>query len=144
MAIDDRDWYRRKKRLEAGLDPNGGYLKGPEEQPRTPSYRKKPGDALVKAVNRKPMSRRQKRKAVKAMNQTRNPRSGRPIRHTNVAAWVWGTLCVSTVIMYALELQGILTFWEVLDEIIWAWNWVVDTAIMIFEIAYEWLQEKVG
>ena len=132
MAIDDRDWYRRKKRIEAGLDPDGGYLKGSEEQPDTPPYLKKPGDSLLKAVTWP-----QKRKPVKAVKQTRNPRSGRS------AAWVWGSLCVTTWVIYALEYQGILTFGEVPDEIVWAWNWVVDTATTIYETGYEWFQENV-
>ena len=142
MGIDNRDWYRRKKRLEAGLDPDGGYLKGPEEQPDTLPFRKKPGDELRNRVNRKRRTRRQRRKAVKAMNQTRNPRTGRSVRQWNVAAWVWGVFCVFTWVMYALEHRGILTFGDLLNTITWAWDLVIERASNFYDSGYEWVKES--
>jgi len=99
MTIDDREWYRRKKRREAGLNPDGGYLKDPNVQ-----------------------------------------HSGRPIRRRNVAAWIWGTLCVFTWIVYALEHQGFTSPDAVLNVLFRAASWMADSTATIYKAVFDLIQ----
>lgn len=121
MGLEDRDWYReelKKKRKPASA---------PWNSPK------------------KPLSRRQRRKNVRLMNQTRHARGGSSIWRPSRGRWfywLWGVFCLATWVFYAAEYRDLFSLHDVFRWFGIGWDFLANSVGNVNAWILTWLENQ--